>query len=59
MRGVVDDPKKTKEDNLLQTTEKMNEMLILIVEKRNIVEMKRLGNFGEKIVKQRSLLITL
>ena len=40
MQGVAEDPKKTKGENLLSTTQKLNEMLNLIGEKPKNVEMK-------------------
>ena len=40
MQGVAEDPKKTKAENLLPTTQKVNEMLNLISEKPNFAELK-------------------
>ena len=58
VQRIVEDPKKTKTENLFSKTQRVNDVLNLIVEKPNTLERKRLGMFDVERGEPRSLLIT-
>ena len=48
VQGVAEDPEKVKAENLLTTTQKVNEVLNPFAERPNIVDSKSLGKLDQK-----------
>ena len=59
VQGIHEDPDKPRDLNLVQTHEKLEEILETIGVKPKIVRFKRLGTFNKEKKKPRTLLITL
>ena len=59
MRGIHEDPNKPRDVNLVQTHEKLEEILGIIAVKSKIVQFKRLETFNKERKKPRKLLVTL
>ena len=58
VQWIVEDPKKTKAENLFPKIQRVNDVLNFIGDKPNTVERKRLGKFDAERVETRSLLVT-
>ena len=59
VQGIHEDPNKPRDVNLVQTHEKLEEILGTIGVKPKIVQFKRLGTFNKERKKPRTLLVTL
>ena len=59
VQGIHEDPNKLPDVNLVQTHEKLEEILGTIGVKPKIVQFKRLGTFNKERKKPRTLLVTL
>ena len=59
VQGIHEDPNKPRDVNLVQTHEKLEDILGTIGVKPKIVQFKRLGTFNKERKKPRTLLVTL
>ena len=59
IRGIPEDPNKTKGENLVPTYDEVNDLLNSIGANAHITELKRLGKFRNDRKKPRALLVIL
>ena len=59
LQGIPEDVEKSRGENLVPTTKKVNNVLKTIGVQPQIVGMKRLGKFSKKRAKPRTLLVTV
>ena len=59
IQGISEDPEKSRNENLIPTNEKVNEVLKCLGVNPQVFEMKRLGKFNKDRTKPRTLLVTL